>query len=117
MVRKLTELYLQRSQLDRLFARLQNHDRDQRGPGGEARSREMAMCLGRERHASSGDMGGARAELEKLLAADTRDTRLLYQLSKLAEEDGDAESAARYQKLHEELRLAMRGKLGWRPCW
>ncbi len=102
VVRKLTELYLQRSQLDRLFARLQNQDRDERRPGEETRSREMAICVA-QAHASSGDMGSARAELEKLLAADTRDTRLLHQLSKLAEEDGDSESAARYQKLHEEL--------------
>ncbi len=102
VVRKLTELYLQRSQLDRLFARLQNQDRDDRRPGEEGRSREMAICVA-QAHASSGDMGSARAELEKLLAADTRDTRLLGQLSKLAEEDGDSESAARYQKLHEEL--------------
>ena len=54
-------------------------------------------------YASSGDLGSARAELEKLLATDTRDTRLLQQLSKLAEEEGDLETAARYQKLHEEL--------------
>ena len=102
VVRKLTELYLQRSQLDRLFARLQNQERDDRRPGEENRGRDVAMCVA-QAHASSGDMGSARAELEKLLAADTRDTRLLHQLSKLAEEDGDIETAARYQKLHEEL--------------
>ena len=54
-------------------------------------------------YASSGDLGSARAELERLLAADTRDTRLLQQLSKLAEEEGDLESAARYQKQQNEL--------------
>ena len=44
-----------------------------------------------------------RAELERLLATDTRDTRLLQQLSKLAEEEGDLETAARYQKQQNEL--------------
>ncbi len=54
-------------------------------------------------YASSGDLGSARAELERLLAADTRDTRLIQQLSKLAEEEGDLETAARYQKQQNEL--------------
>ena len=57
----------------------------------------MAICMA-QAYASSGDLGSARAELERLLAADTRDTRLLQQLSKLAEEEGDLETAARYQK-------------------
>ena len=46
---------------------------------------------------------GARSELERLLAVNTRDTQLLQQLSKLSEEEGDFESAARYQKLLTEL--------------
>ena len=50
-----------------------------------------------------GRHGQRRAELERLLATDTRDTRLLQQLSKLAEEEGDLETAARYQKMHEDL--------------
>ena len=54
-------------------------------------------------YATSGDLGSARAELERLLAANTRDTQLLQQLSKLAEEEGDLESAARYQKQLNEL--------------
>ena len=49
-------------------------------------------------YASSGDLGSARAELEPLLAANARDTQSAQQLSKLAEEEGDLESAARYQK-------------------
>ncbi len=109
VVRKLTELYLQRSQLDRLFARLQNQERDVRGPGEETRGRDVALCVA-QAHASSGDLGSARAELEKLLATDTRDTRLLEQLSKLAEEEGDLETAARYQKLHEELASSDEGQ-------
>ncbi len=102
VVRKLTELYLQRSQLDRLFARLQHQERDESRPGAEARGRDVAMCMA-QAHASSGDLGSARDELERLLATDTRDTRLLGQLAKLAEEEGDLETAARYQKMHEEL--------------
>ena len=50
-----------------------------------------------------GRHGQRRAELERLLATNTRDTRLLQQLSKLAEEEGDLETAVRYQKLHEDL--------------
>ena len=57
----------------------------------------MAICMA-QAYATSGDLGGARSELERLLAANTRDTHLLQQLSKLAEEEGDIESAARYQK-------------------
>ena len=67
------------------------------------------MCVA-QAYASSGDMGSARAELERLLATDTRDTRLLQQLSKLAEEEGDLETAARYQKLHEELAQSDEGQ-------
>ena len=110
VVRKLTELYLQRGQLDRLFARLQNQERDERRPGQEdVRSRDVALCVA-QAHASSGDMGSARAELERLLATDTRDTRLLSQLSKLAEEEGDMETAARYQRMHEELASSDEGQ-------
>ena len=45
-----------------------------------------------------GRSGGARSELERLLATNNRDPQLLKQLSKLAEEEGDVESAGRYQK-------------------
>ena len=89
--RELTELYLQRGQLDRLFARLQNQERDDRGPGEEDAAAATWPC------AWPGPCvlrrpGRAGAELEKLLATDTRDTRLLEQLSKLAEEEGDLET-------------------------
>ena len=100
VVRRLTELYLQRNQLDRLLTRLQHQEREDR-PGGNAPSasqgRDVSMCLA-QAYASSGDIGSARSELERLLAANTRDTQLLAQLSKLAEEEGDIDSAARYQK-------------------
>ncbi len=99
MVRRLTEQYLQRNQLDRLLTRLQHQDQADR-PGGGAtqpsQARDVAMCLA-QAYATSGDIGSARAELDRLLAANTRDTQLLSQLSKLAEEEGDIEAAARYQ--------------------
>ncbi len=102
-VSKLTELYLQRNQLDRLFTRLQHQEREAAAAGaGQARSRDVAICMA-QAYASSGDLGSARAELERLLATDTRDTRLVQQLSKLAEEEGDLETAARYQKQQNEL--------------
>ena len=62
----------------------------------------MAICTA-QAYATSGDLGSARAELERLLAANTRDTQLLQQLSKLSEEEGDIESAARYQKQFSDL--------------
>ena len=97
-VSRLTELYLQRNQLDRLFTRLEHQERDAAAPGSAAaKSRDVAICMA-QAYASSGDLGSARAELEKLLATDTRDVRLLQQLSKLAEEEGDLETASRYQK-------------------
>jgi predicted Zn-dependent protease len=97
-VSRLTELYLKRNQLDRLFSRLEHQEREAAAPGSaQAKSRDVAICMA-QAYASSGDLGSARAELEKLLATDTRDVRLLQQLSRLAEEEGDLETAARYQK-------------------
>ena len=69
---------------------------------GQAQQRDVAICTA-QAYAASGDMGSARAELEPLLAANTRDVQLLQQLSKLAEEEGDIEGAARYQKQLNEL--------------
>ena len=99
VVKRLTELYLQRNQLDRLLTRLQHSEREDRpaADGGVAQRRDVAMCLA-QALATSGDLGGARSELERLLATNKRDPQLLNQLSKLAEEEGDAESAARYQQ-------------------
>ena len=104
VVRRLTELYLQRNQLDRLLTRLQHADREERTAGvvPQTRERDVAVCLA-QTLATSGDLGGARLELERLLAANSRDPHLLKQLCKLAEEEGDIESAARYQKQLVEL--------------
>ncbi len=101
-VSRLTELYLQRNQLDRLFTRLQHQERDAAPGAAQVKGRDVAICMA-QAYASSGDLGSARAELERLLTADNRDTRLIQQLSKLAEEEGDLETAARYQKQQNEL--------------
>jgi lipopolysaccharide biosynthesis regulator YciM len=101
-VTRLTELYLQRNQLDRLLTRLQHQERDARPGVAQPQQRDVAICMA-QAYASSGDLGSARSELERLLASNTRDTQLLQQLSKLAEEEGDLESAARYQKQLNEL--------------
>ena len=106
VVTKLTELYLQRNQFDRLLTRLQHQDRDEPGRAVPGRARATAARRGHLRGPGTGDLGRpgrGRFELERLLAANTRDTQLLQQLSKLAEEEGDIESAARYQKQLNEL--------------
>ncbi|MHB1556493.1 MAG: DUF1583 domain-containing protein [Isosphaeraceae bacterium] len=102
VVSRMTELYLQRNQFDRLLTRLQHHDRDARPDAGGAQQRDVALCTA-QAYASSGDLGSARAQIEPLLASNARDTQLLSQLSKLAEEEGDLEAAARYQKQLNEL--------------
>ena len=106
VVSKLTELYLQRNQFDRLLTRLQHQERDARAGAaagaGQTQQRDVAICRA-QAYASSGDLGAARAEIEPLLAANPRDTKLLHQLSKLAEEEGDFEGAARYQKQFNDL--------------
>jgi len=91
IVPRLTELYLQTNQLDRLLERL---ERLRREPD---QHREMTICLA-QAYQSAGDDGNARQELEKLLTDDTRDTQLLQQLVKLCEQDGDLESAIRFQQ-------------------
>lgn len=91
VVPRLTELYLQTNQFDRLLERL---ERQRREPN---QQREMTICLA-QAYQSAGDDGNARQELEKLLTEDTRDTQLLQQLVKLCEQDGDLEAAIRFQQ-------------------
>lgn len=91
IVPKLTELYLQTNQFDRLLERL---ERQRREPN---QQREMTISLA-QAYQSAGDDGNARQELEKLLTEDTRDTQLLQQLVKLCESDGDLDMAVRYQQ-------------------
>ena len=86
VVRRLTELYLQRNQLDRLLTRLQHHEHEQLPVADQSLSpeRDVAICMA-QAYATSRP-GGAWLELERLLASNNRDTQLLSQLSKLAEE-------------------------------
>ncbi len=57
----------------------------------------MTICLA-QAYSASGDYGTARAELERLLSTNPRDTKLLHQLSMLAESEGDPSTAAKFQK-------------------
>ena len=91
VVGRLTALYLQRNQFDRLIARLERQGRE------ADRQREMTICLA-QAYSASGDFGTARGELERLLSTNPRDTKLLYQLSVLSESEGDAATAAKFQK-------------------
>lgn len=91
VVPRLTELYLQTNQFDRLLERL---ERLRREPD---QHREMTICLA-QAYQSAGDDGKARLELEKLLTPETRDTQLLQQLGKICEQEGDLESALRFQQ-------------------
>ena len=102
VIPKLTELYLQTNQLDRLLERL---ERQRREPN---QQREMTICLA-QAYQSAGDDGNARQELEKLLTEDTRDTQLLQQLVKLCEQDNDLEAAIRFQQ---QMNKAAPGKEG-----
>lgn len=88
---RLTELYLQLNQFDKLVERLVR-DRQE-----DDKRRVMTICLAQAHHAS-GDYGAARQELESLLSEDTHDTNLLQQLSKLCEEGADLDAAVEYQR-------------------
>jgi tetratricopeptide (TPR) repeat protein len=91
IVGRLAELYLQNDQFDRLLERLERERRE------ADKQREMTMCLAQAYHAA-GDLGTARAQLERLLAENARDTQLLAQLSSLAESEGDLPLALKYQR-------------------
>ncbi len=91
VVSKLAELYLQRNQFDRLIGRLG------RELGNPDQQRELAICLS-QAYSSAGDYGLARQELERLLAANARDTQLLKQLSILAETEGSLGDASKFQR-------------------
>ena len=91
LVAKLADLHLQRNQVDRLIARLERLARD------EGKQREGALYLA-QAFAAIGDYGTARVQLEGLLAANARDTALLKQLAKLAEDEGDLPAAVAFQK-------------------
>lgn len=91
VVSRLTELYLQNNQFDRLLERL---DRERREDG---KQREMTICLA-QAYQAAGDHGTARQQLERLLTENARDSQLLQQLSSLAEAEGDLTTATKYQQ-------------------
>lgn len=88
---KLTPLYQQINQFDKLIERLERDRRE------EEKRREMTICLA-QAWQTSGDMGAARQELEGLLSEDTRDTQLLNQLAKLCQASSDMDAAVEYQR-------------------
>ncbi|MDA1049521.1 MAG: DUF1583 domain-containing protein [Planctomycetota bacterium] len=88
---KLTDLYLQVNQFDKLLERLERDRRE------EDKRHAMTICLAQAHH-SAGDYGTARQELESLLSENTRDTNLLQQLSKLCEQGADVDGAIEYQR-------------------
>ena len=90
LVQKLTSLYEQQNQFDKLLERLERDRRE------ESQRREMTICIAQAHH-SSGDYGTARRELESLLTDQTKDTNLLQQLSKLCESSSDLAAAVEYQ--------------------
>jgi tetratricopeptide (TPR) repeat protein len=102
IVSRLTELYLQQNQFDRLVARLRREQGDDAvaAAGGGAAAgnrRDLSICLA-QAYQTSGDFGAARAELERPLASNPRDTQLLERLSLLAEAEGDVAAAAKFQQ-------------------
>lgn len=91
VVSRLTDLYLQRSQFDRLVARLERAGRE------ADRQRETAISLS-VAYQEAGDFGTARQVLERQAASNPRDTGVLGQLSALAEHEGDFGAAAHFQE-------------------
>ncbi len=91
IITRLTELYLQNNQFDRLLERLERERRE------ADKQREMTLCIG-QAYQAAGDLGTARQQLERLLTENSRDTQLLQQLSQLSESEGDSAVALKYQK-------------------
>lgn len=91
VVSRLTDLYLQTNQFDRLLERLERLRREAK------QSRELSICVAQAYHAA-GDYGTAGQELARLLSQNPNDTQLLQQLSTLLESEGDVAEAAKYQR-------------------
>jgi tetratricopeptide (TPR) repeat protein len=90
-VMMLAELALRTNRLDQLIEKLEQHGRV------SGQEQESVQCLA-VAFRVAGDLQSARRALERLLAADGRDSQLLLQVSRLAEEDGDLEAATEYQR-------------------
>jgi tetratricopeptide (TPR) repeat protein len=91
VVSRLTELYLQSNQFDKLLERLERERRE------ADKQRELTLCIA-QAYQAAGDHGTARKELERLLSENARDTQLLGQLATLSENEGDIVSAVKYQR-------------------
>ncbi|MBX9583075.1 MAG: tetratricopeptide repeat protein, partial [Gemmataceae bacterium] len=91
VVERLTQLYLEANQFDRLMERLERERRE------AEKAREMTMCVA-QAFTTAGDLGTARLQLERLLTENTRDTNLLAQLGTLCEQEGDIPAAVKYQR-------------------
>ncbi len=90
-VMMLAELALRSNRFDQLIEKLEQLGRV------PEQQRESALCLATAFRVA-GDLRSARRSLETLLTSDSRDSQLLLQLSRLAEEDGDLEAAADFQR-------------------
>jgi tetratricopeptide (TPR) repeat protein len=91
VIERITALYLENNQFDRLVERLERERRE------ADKAREMTMCMA-QAYASAGDLGTARNQLEKLLTENSRDVHLLGQLVALCEQEGDVAAALKYQR-------------------
>ena len=90
-VMMLAEFALRANRFDQFVQKLEQHGRV------SGQEQDAAQCLATA-YRVAGDLRSARQSLETLLVADSRDSQLLLQLSRLAEEDGDLETAADYQR-------------------
>lgn len=90
-VMMLAEFALRVNRFDHLVEKLEQHGRV------SGQELDAAQCLATA-YRVAGDLRSARQALEALLVADSRDSQLLLQLSRLAEEGGDLEAAADYQR-------------------
>ena len=91
VVERITHLYLENHQFDRLLERLERERRE------AEKAREATLCIA-QAYTTAGDLGAARQQLERLLTENTRDTHLLGQLSTLCEQEGDLPAAVKYQR-------------------
>jgi tetratricopeptide (TPR) repeat protein len=91
VIERITQLYLENNQFDRLVERLERERRE------AEKAREMTMCMA-QAYAAAGDLGTARNQLEKLLTENSRDVNLLGQLVGLCEAEGDVAAALKYQR-------------------
>jgi tetratricopeptide (TPR) repeat protein len=91
VVERITTLYLENNQFDRLLERLERERRE------ADKAREITLCIA-QAYTTAGDLGTARQKLENLLTENTRDTHLLTQLGLLSEQEGDVPAAIKYQR-------------------